>query len=239
MRLCLVAGKPTYAVLDGFLPAAQRLGLDVMLVTDQPDAWPVATQHCDVWDFRAVIRAAAGTDAVLTNSDHLQVQVALAAAYLGLSGKDWRAALRAKDKLLMRQHLAATGVEKVTSVEITAGFVVPELVFPVVVKPVDGVASEDVVLVRDAAELDRVRHQIGTRRGPAARLIAEQYLPGQLHTVETISDGRTRWVLGGFRTTLSDPPAFIEDRLDWDPPAPGPVLAHVERALDALGAGFG
>lgn len=38
MRLCLIASKPTDAVTHGFLPAAARLGLEVFLLTDQPDA---------------------------------------------------------------------------------------------------------------------------------------------------------------------------------------------------------
>ncbi len=37
MRLCLVASKPTDSVIFGFLPAAARLGLDVILLTDKPE----------------------------------------------------------------------------------------------------------------------------------------------------------------------------------------------------------
>ena len=39
MRLCLVAAKPTDAVTYGLLPAAARLGLEVFLLTDQPDGF--------------------------------------------------------------------------------------------------------------------------------------------------------------------------------------------------------
>jgi hypothetical protein len=38
VRLCLIASKPTDAVTYGFLPAAERLGLEVFLLTDQPEA---------------------------------------------------------------------------------------------------------------------------------------------------------------------------------------------------------
>ncbi len=38
MRLHLIASKPTDSVIYGFLPAAARLGLDVLLLTDQPEA---------------------------------------------------------------------------------------------------------------------------------------------------------------------------------------------------------
>ena len=37
MRLCLVASKPTDSVIFGFLPAAAGLGLEVVLLTDQPE----------------------------------------------------------------------------------------------------------------------------------------------------------------------------------------------------------
>ena len=41
MRLHLIASKPTDSVIHGFLPAAGRLGLEVLVLTDQP----VAHEH--------------------------------------------------------------------------------------------------------------------------------------------------------------------------------------------------
>jgi len=239
VRLCLVTSKPTDAVLHGFLPAAARLGLDVLLVTDQPAAYATAAgvrvMSCDVWDFRALIDCAAelAPDAVFSNSDHLQAQTALAAGYLGLPGKDWRACLRAKNKALMRRRLAQTGAEQVAAASITRGSPLPAVSYPVVLKPAEGVASEDVVLVADSAELAaRCAELLGRHE----RLLAEQYLPGQLRTLETLGDGRATWVLGGFRTTVSPPPYFIEECLTWDP---AQDYAHVLRCLADLGVGFG
>jgi len=225
VRLCLIASKPTDAVTYGFLPAAARLGLDVFLLTDQPDAHagvlararmrpdPVGETHqahggqpriieCDVHDARALIGAIAGlpaADAVFTNSDHLQAQTALAADYFGLPGKDWRSCLRAKNKPLMRRRLAETGAEEVTAVEITAGcsYLLPDLPYPVVLKPAEGVASEDVTLVGTPAELAQRCAEFFCRR-PGERLVAEEYLPGTLRTLETLGDGQVMWVLGGF-----------------------------------------
>ena len=51
MRLCLIASKPTDAVTYGFLPAAARLGLEVFLLTDQPEA------HAGVLARAAVVTA--------------------------------------------------------------------------------------------------------------------------------------------------------------------------------------
>ncbi|MFF6785229.1 ATP-grasp domain-containing protein [Streptomyces sp. NPDC012510] len=251
MRLYLLALNPTDSVTEGFLPAAARLGLDVTILTDQPDAhhavYPdIEILRCDVRDFRAVVTRISThlrPDAVFTNSDHLQTQAALAAQYFGLPGKDWRAALRAKDKGEMRRHLAAAGVDTVWSAEITepadlTGPLVVDAPYPCVVKPREGVASEDVVLVDTAAALVAHGKEILARR-PGATLVVEEYLPGELYTLETLGDGRVRHVLGGFHTELSPPPYFIEERLTFVPAHPEPVVAQILTQLDALGVGFG
>ncbi|WP_052863305.1 ATP-grasp domain-containing protein [Streptomyces niger] len=251
MRMHLLALNPTDSVTDGFLPAAARLGLDVTVLTDRPAAhrakYPdTELVECDVHDVRAVIGriAAHGPgDAVFTNSDHLQTQAALAAEFFGLPGKDWRAALRTKDKAEMRRHLAATGLDTVRTAQLLPDEA-PEtlaaagLPYPCVVKPREGVASEDVVLVEGPGELVRRVQEIRSRR-PDAALVAEEYLPGELHTLETLGDGRTLHLLGGFHTTVSPPPAFVEEQHAFVAGHPAPVAAQVLAQLDALGVGFG
>lgn len=251
--LVLVAGKVTDSVTHGFLPAAARLGLDVTVLTDRPSDhaeayagtdYAPAVARCDVTDFRAIVAhlahaagpgGAAGPEGapagIFSNSDFLQVPAALAAAYFGLPAKDWRAAARTKDKALMRAHLAA--VDPVFSAD--AARVPADAPFPLVLKPREGVASEDVFLVNDARELAARREEIRARR--AGPLVAEEYLPGALHTLETLGDGHGLHVLGSFRTRLSAPPHFVEERLEWTPPPPetGQVLTQLER----LGVGFG
>ena len=229
MRLYLVAGKVTDSVTYGFLPAALRLGLEVIVLTDRPadhaNAYDIAIVDCDVTDYREIVTALDAPDAVFSNSDHLQAATALAAAYHDLPGKDWRAALRTKNKALMRRHLAA--LDPVYTADPFAA--APP--FPVVLKPREGVASEDVFLISDPVELAARTAEIRARR--ADPLVIEEYLPGPLHTLETL-DSR---VLGSFRTELSPPPHFVELRMDWAPPPPetDQVLAQ----LAALGVGFG
>ena len=246
MRLYLLALNPTDSVTEGFLPAAARLGLDVTVLTDRPEAHrgthpDIEVLECDVRDHRAVITRISThhrPDAVFTNSDHLQTQAALAAAYFDLPGKDWRAALRTKDKAEMRRRLAAARVDTVWSTELTEPVAPAGAPYPCVLKPREGVASEDVVLVDGPDDLVVQAKEILARR-PGAVLVVEEYLPGELYTLETLGDGRLRHVLGGFHTELSPPPFFVEERLTFVPEHPEPVLTQVLAQLDALGVGFG
>src|SRR2546430_12579265 len=49
-------------------------------------------------------------------------------------------------------------------------------------------------------------------RRPGEKLVAEEYLPGTLRTLETLGDAETTWALGGFLTTVSALPWFVEER---------------------------
>lgn len=257
MTLYLLALNPTDSVTEGFLPAAGRLGLDVVVLTEPGYAEAhraacramarVEVLPCDVRDFHAVITRISThrpPDAVFSNSDHLQTQTALAAQYFGCHAKSWQAALRVKDKAEMRRWLSEAGADTVWSVELAAGqdpavsLAAVDVPFPCVVKPREGVASEDVVRVDDLNALVRCCREIWERR-PNDALLVEEFLPGQLFTLETLGDGGVRHVLAGFRTDLSQPPYFIEERLTYVAAHPEPVLAQVLAQLDALGVGFG
>ncbi|TDP93955.1 ATP-grasp domain-containing protein [Labedaea rhizosphaerae] len=233
MPLYLTALNPTDAVTHGFLPAAARRGLAVVVLTDQPDAHRydgVEVRRCQVRDAGAIVAAVEGdADGLLSNSDHLQAATAQAAALLGLPGKDWRAAITCKNKLLTRRALAH--LDPVAVAPIGDEPSAPK--FPAVVKPREGVASEDVVLVNNHEELVKRVAEIRSRRDDP--LIVEEYLDGPLRTYETLG-GRH---FGGFRTSLGPPPFFAETALDWAPELPEPVRAHLEAQLDALGVGFG
>lgn len=240
MRLYLTTLNPTDSVTGGFLPAAAALGWDVTILTDQPDRYPgYEVIAADVRDPRAVVDVVAAhhrPDVIFSNSDHLQAATALAAGYFGLPGKDWRACVTAKNKALTRRALAA--VEPVRSVRLRPGAALPEdLPYPVVVKPALGVASEDVVLVTGPDALAEAVAAIRERR-PEDVLVAEEYLDGPVHTLETLGDGGVRHVLGGFATTLGPLPRFVEERLDWRPPR-ADHLTHLSAVLDAAGIGFG
>ena len=262
MVLVLLARNPTDSVTHGLLPAADRLGLAVRVLTDDPHAHRAvyqalhqesgyrqpAVEGCSVTEVRAVLAALAGTrpTALLSNSDHLQTQTALVAEYFDRPGKDWRSAIRARDKGLMRATLRQAGLDDTTFLRIraiAADHELDDVHFPAVLKPAEGVASEDVVLVRDRNELDRRIAQIRAHRD--GDLLVESLLDGPLHTLETLGDGTTIRVWGGYQTRVSPAPHFIEERLTWQPAQSTrstrseAVVNTVLAQLAALGVGFG
>lgn len=243
MRLYLTALNPTDAVLEGFLPAAASLGLSVTVLTDRPAEWPagVPVARCAVRDAAAVVAATAPTRpvALLSNSDHLQEATAIAARKLGLPGKDPDAARLCKDKAAARRVIAAAGLDLVRTITVDPGAApqVPDGMFPAVVKPREGVASEDAYLVADRAELVARIAEIRGRR-PDVALVVEEYLAGELRTFETLGDGTALASLGGWRTGLGPPPTFTEESLAWSPPRQQ-ESTHLRARLDALGVGFG
>lgn len=246
MTVYLTARNPTDSVTLGLLPAAARLGWDVVLLTDRPQEYagaPAVVVGAEVGDagalasrVTALARRHGPPSALLSNSDHLQAATALAADLLGLPAKPWRAAVRAKNKALMRQHLA--GLDPVAAVELGPDDPPRFDVFPAVVKPREGVASEDVVLVGDDGELAAAVAAILDRR-PGAALVVEEYLDGPLLTFDTLGDGAVRRHVGTWRTTLGPPPSFTEIRLDWAPAALAAARPHLDAQLDVLGVGFG
>lgn len=255
--IVLLAGKPTASVDRGFLPAAAELGLRVVLLTDRPDAYREALQavpaehrpsqvaECDVASPTAVIDsilALAGRPAaIFSNSDHLQMVTAIAAAYFGLPGKGWRVAHRCKNKAAMRRHLAEQGIDApwfMTArgmADIAAQKGIP---FPCVAKPREGVASENVRLLHDRDELVSFCDHFW-RDQPLAPLLIEEFIAGELHTLETLGDGQDLHVLGGFACRLTPPPSFVVTEMLWRHSIDPTVADAVVKQLKTLGVGFG
>jgi biotin carboxylase len=255
-ELILLTHVPTESVNDGFLPAARRLGLSPVLLTDQAEAhrqyfsqsglaaYPDAIISCDVFNPLAVIEAVSRRGrkpaAVFSNSDHLQASTAIVAEYFGLPGKDWRAAYRAKNKAEMRAYLAEQGIETVRHAMAwnpdSLVQAADRVSFPCVVKPREGVASQEVGLARDYAELAAHCQAVWQAR-PGQVMLLEEYLEGPLCTLETLGDGKALRALGGFHVRLSAPPHFVELAAEWNS-----KLAEQHEVLSQItrfGIGFG
>jgi biotin carboxylase len=257
-EIIIVAHIATDSVNEGFLPAAKSLNLHVVLLTDcAPQhrehfsqanlaGYPDEIVACDVFNPLAIIdaitRCPRRPAAIFSNSDHLQTSTALAACYFGLPAKDWRATYRAKNKAEMRTYLAALGIDTLWHAVVCDA---PSLAsldgrvpFPCVVKPREGVASQQVSLSRDTEELQTQCAAIWATH-PGQPLLLEEYIEGPLYTLETLSDGKQLVALGGFRTLLSPPPHFVEMEAIWGTGLPAQTQAQVLDTIRHFGIGFG
>ncbi|TRW90646.1 siderophore biosynthesis protein [Candidatus Methylobacter oryzae] len=255
-ELILLAHVSTESVNDGFLPAARRLGLSPVLLTDQAEAhrqhfsqgglpaYPETIIACDVFNPLAVIEAinrrGQKPAAIFSNSDHLQTSTAIAADYFNLPGKDWHVTYRAKNKAEMRAYLREHNIQPiryaVASEPESLTKAAADVGFPCVVKPREGVASQEVALARDYAELAAHCLSVWQAR-PGQVMLLEEYIEGPLCTLETLGDGQGLRALGGFHVRLSAPPHFVELEADWSS-----ELAQQQDVLDRIvrfGVGFG
>lgn len=257
-ELIILAHVPTDSINDGFIPAAQRLGLSVVLLTDHAEehrqhfakaglaAYPNEIIPCDVFNPLAVMGAltcrAQAPGAVFSNSDHLQTSAAIVAAYYGLPRKDWQVAYRAKNKAEMRNRLRALELEALWHAVVCdpAGLaqVGEQLPFPCIVKPREGVASQQVALSADRAALEAQCAAVWSEQ-PGLPLLLEEYIEGPLFTLETLGDGKDLLVLGGFEVTLSAPPHFVELEAQWKPAQGSAHQAAVADMIRRFGVGFG
>lgn len=243
------------AVIEGFLPAAHRRGLPVVLISDhaQEHRRLLATSdfsnpdlqilECDVFNPLAVIELinAHGLQpaAVFSNSDHLQTATALVAETFDVPGKDWLLCHWAKNKAVMRQRMQDLGLPGPWFHLLTAGSAVPaDAAFPLVVKPTQGVASLDVRLCHSVDELTDYCTRFWQQQ-PGRALLLEAYLEGPLFTLETLGDGQQFQAIGGFDVSLSSPPHFVELSARWNGPLSCAHRANAMAQVGAFGIHFG
>lgn len=256
--LIVLAHVPTDSINDGFIPAAQRLRLPVVLLTDHADAhrqyfnqpglaaYPSEIIACDVFNPLAVIGALTcrthAPAAIFSNSDHLQTSTAVVAGYFDLPRKDWHVAYRAKNKAEMRNRLQTLGLDVIWHALVcdmaALTQVADQIPFPCIAKPREGVASQQVTLTYNHAELAAQCAAIWSEQ-PALPLLLEEYIAGPLYTLETLGDGKQLCVLGGFQVTLSPPPYFVELEARWGTGLTAAQEAQVVDMIRSFGVGFG
>jgi biotin carboxylase len=257
-ELIMLAHVPTDSVNEGFIPAAAKLGHPVVLLTDHAEAhrqhfgqadlpaYPIEIVACDVFNPLAVIGAITCRTqqpaAIFSNSDHLQASTSIAAAYFDLPRKDWRTAYRVKNKAEMRASQQRSGADMLWHATVCRAERLAELIdevpFPCIVKPREGVASLQVSLCQDRAALQSQCQRLWAEQ-PGYPLLLEEYIPGPLYTLETLGDGQSLQVLGGFQVELSPPPNFIELEARWGTGLPQDIEQQVVDMIHALGVGFG
>ncbi|MDR7301219.1 ATP-grasp domain-containing protein [Haloactinomyces albus] len=177
---------------DKFTPEHAAL-VDAALLVDFTD-WsvvkPLVTAAHESYGFtRVVTTGEAGVETAARINE-----------LLNLGGLSHRSARLLRDKLSMREHLSRVGSAAVPAAEVTdradLEVFAEEHGYPLIVKPVDGIASLGVQLVGDAEEIGASWENISRMRGsahrsaksfPLDRFVVEPYIDGREYSVEAFT----------------------------------------------------
>ena len=261
-RILLLMPSTTYHAAD-FMEAARRLGVDVVVGTDQRQALDATRDRVLPLDFRdpagaarqvAAFDAQHPLDAIVPTDDETAVLAAHAAVEVGLTANPIDAARAANDKLLLRRVLAdarlPTPQFRVLPVTLNPEAVAAELSYPCVLKPTFLSASRGVIRADDAdgfvVAFRRVaallaRPEVADRGGPAAgQLLVESFVPGREFALEgLLRDGRLQVLALFDKPDPLDGPFFEESLYVTPSRLPDPdqqrIAATVGEAAAALG----
>jgi biotin carboxylase len=206
-RLLLLMSTTTYRA-GAFLKAAERLGVEVVVGTEQPQVLSgTAPGRYLTLDFNQPESASGEVlsytesqpvDAILAAEDEGLVLAALSAEPLGLVHSPYEAVATARDKYRMREALAAANVPvpefRLISLDEDPEELAEQVRYPGVLKPLFLSASRGVVRVNQPAEFLQAYYQIreilsipdvAVQGGPLARnMLYEGYIPGVEVAVE-------------------------------------------------------
>jgi len=262
-RLLILISKLGYQA-RAFADAARRLGADVVFGTDRchqlDDPWrdaALALHFERSEEAAAEIASAAGRapiHAILALGDHPLAAAAHAARSLGLPYNSPESVANARNKLLMREALAAEGVPVpqffAFALSDDVERVLPRVQFPCVVKPLMLSMSQGVVRANNAAEfraaVTRIRALLAspeiqvTREEGLDQLLVEAYLPGAEVALEGLLDDGCLRTLAIFDKPDPLEGPYFEETIYVTPSRLAPkTLALVEdcarRAVAALG----
>lgn len=259
--LALVEHPRNFAAHHGLLRLRDR-GYDLVLVTANPSRYGITPGHPDspLAAFSRVIRGdtrspmnvarllapLAANLFALHSFSHYYCEVAAAAArLLEVPGNDPDAIRSAVSKDRFRRLAAGAPwslLARPASSLNDAWGAARAIGLPVVVKPVDGVSSTDVLLVRNRAQLEDAWARIVGRSGNAigvpraARVLVEEFAVGPGCSVELL---RTPAGVQAYGVTQKLPLAsqpFVEqaDTFGWRDPGPDPWVEHARAALEVL-----
>jgi biotin carboxylase len=228
-RILLLTTPSSYRTA-AFAAAAERLGLELVKGVDLPrelaEQWRVKLA-IDLRDqdaaVREIVRFAAERplDAILAADDSGSLVAAQASAALGLPHNPPEAALAARDKLVMRQRLAAGGLPvpwfRAFGLDDDPAWVASLVPYPCVVKPTRLSASRGVIRADDppsfVAAFQRVRRLlVGEGHDPRTTpILVEGFIPGGEVALEGLLTGGALRVLALFdKPDPLDGPFFEE-----------------------------
>lgn len=253
-RILLLLPTATYRATD-FLAAAARLGVEVVVGSEHPqalaeflgdravivplDAADAAVEAIVALDGRTPL------DAVLAVDDQGLEVAAAAAERLGLRHNPPEAVAATRDKARMRNCLAAALVPqpgyRIVARDVDLVLAASEIGYPCVVKPVSRSGSQGVIRADNptqaAAAGVRIRAILGDCQEP---LLVERFVPGAEVAVEGLLRAGLLEVLAVFdKPDPMDGPFFEETIYVTPSGQPPSILANIEataaRAAAALG----
>ena len=192
------------------------------------------------------IRAEFGLDGVFTAGTDFSASVAWVAQELGLPGISFETALKASDKLKMREAFAAAGVSSPRHVAATASddpaIAAAGLAFPLVVKPADSMGSRGCRLVHDAAGLVAAI-DAALPHSRSGRAIVEDYIEGPEFSIDALVHDGEIHIRGVADRHIHFAPHFVELGHTMPSAYPPQVIDEVLRvfrqAVRALGINLG
>jgi biotin carboxylase len=178
---------------------------------------------------------AGGLDGVFTAGTDFSSSVAYVAERLGLPGIGYETAMRATDKVLMREAFARAGVPSPafacwTGVTDPRRLVGADLRFPLVVKPVDNMGARGVRRVDDPESLDEAcREALALSRG--TRVIVESFMEGPELSLDAVVHRGRVTVCGVADRHIFFPPSFVEMGHTMPTDLPPDAAREVERVF--------
>ena len=237
-RVLLVLPSTTYRAAD-FLKAAAALGASVVVATEhEPPLLAERAVRVDLDDPQAAAAAMVDrddrlpVDAVVAVDDRGVLPAAHAAERLGLPHNPPAAVTATRDKSRLRALLAAGEVAQPDFV-LVDGDELPDLAYPIVLKPLDRSGSTGVIRVDDAdgarAAIARIRRIVDD---PDARLLAERFVLGEEVSLEGLLRDGALAVLAVFdKPDPLDGPYFEETIYVTPSHHPAPMLDEVARVV--------
>ena len=249
--VAVILPTTTYRARD-FVSAAESLGVDLIVVSDQPPPFDMGDRYIqvDCHDPKTAADAIAekgetvDIDGVVAADDRGVMIAAETSTRLGLSGNPLEAAAATRNKAKMRDRLARSEVDQPRFVVIPpdgdVSDIAAQVSFPSIIKPIDRSASQGVIRVDGPDELteavDRVREIVGDE----STLLVEEYLDGAEIAIEGMVTGGELTVLAVFdKPDTGSGPYFPETILVTPSRLDEGALAEAERvaaqAVRALG----
>lgn len=239
-RALVLLPTSSYRTTD-FVAAASALGVELTVASDEDLPLDLGDRflRVDCTDPEAAAEAIVAfadrtpIDAVVAADDAGVIAAALASERLGLASHSPQAASATRDKLAMRERLAAREVPQPAFAQVTDPHSPPPFGFPLVLKPRSGAASRGVLRADDPDQLVEAFLQVRATAdalGESGPLLAEAFVPGDEVAVEgLVTDGDLRVLTVFDKPDAPQGPTFPETLLVTPSAHPRRVLSELER----------